>query len=88
MKRFKVDDNGVPDDHIVACPLMIATFLDPRYKSLVRQFCLVRRKLYYSESEILKLMEGVEVSSCRLDTNANDPEKKKPKLWKVTWKSR
>ena len=83
VKRFKVDDNGVPDDHIVACPLMIATFLDPRYKSLVGRTILHSEKKAVLQSEILKLMEGVEVSSCRLDTNANDPEKKRPKLWKV-----
>ena len=34
-KRFHVDGNGVPEDNILNSPLLMASLLDPRYKSLI-----------------------------------------------------
>ena len=35
IKRFQIDQNGIPVDEMLSSPLMLSTLLDPRYKNLI-----------------------------------------------------
>ena len=89
MKRFKVDDAGIPNDDIVTSPLVISTLLVPRYESKIGRDILPveKRDMLYAKLKLLmdECNHSVASSGSVPDTIAFESGvvKKKPKIWNV-----
>ena len=82
IKRFKLDLSGIPTDEMLTNPLLIATFLDPRYKAKLGRDSLPPPKKQVLYTKVQSLMEGI-----TMDTETNNGEgavpPKKTKLWDI-----
>ena len=59
-KRFKVDMNGQPQDEILSSPLLLATLLDPRYKTMVSDKLVPPEKIEVLYLIVVDLIEAEE----------------------------
>ena len=60
-KRFKLNDQGKPTDDILSSPLLLASILDPRYKSLLGQDILASNQVDVFHFIVTDLMDSVPV---------------------------
>ena len=79
IKRFMLDLSGFPTDEMLTKPLMIANYMDPRYKAKLGRGILAPSKKQVLYTKVQSLMEGI-----MMDTDTNNGEgavpKKKPKI--------
>ena len=61
-KRFKIDLEGVPNDEVMSSPLVMASVLDPRYKTLLGREILPTCKLEVVHLILRDLMATLEVN--------------------------
>ena len=59
-KQFKIDSEGVPDDEVLSSPLVMASVLDPRYKTLLSREILPTCKLEVVHLILRDLMATLE----------------------------
>ena len=84
-KRFKVSDQGQPMDAVLGSPLLIASLLDPRYKTLVGRDIVPEGKI-----EILYLVVNDSMGELNNPTATQEDSNsgaavppKKSKLWEI-----
>ena len=79
-KRFKVDSNGAPvTDIIASSPLLLASVLDPRYKSLLGREILnseQKELLHENLIQFVRDTSSVSLEPVKQNTNENPPEKR------------
>ena len=87
-KRFKLNDQGKPTDDILSSPLLLASILDPSYKSLLRQDILASNQVDVFHLIVTDLMDSVPVDEGTQikeepNTEASQNPPKKSKFLKI-----
>ena len=84
-KRFKVSDQGQPMDAVLGSPLLIASLLDPRYKTLVGRDIVPEGKieiLYLVVTDSMGELNNPTATQEDSNSGAAVPPKKS-KLWEI-----
>ena len=80
-KRFKVDHNGDPEDNVLNSPLLMASLLDPRYKSLIgRDVLSQEQRDVLHKSLIASVGTLASCQSVKVEEEDNHPPTKKCKI--------